>query len=267
MKVNQYYKAATLEDAYKVFIDEPGNAILGGGLWLKKINGPINKLVDLNGLGLDFINETSEEIIIGAMTTLRHMETHPSIINLGQGFLSKASGSIMGVALRNMVTIGGCLAGKYPFSDIITPLLTLDVSLSFFPDRTIDLPSYLQETGKLKTILTKITIKKRNLNGFFKKISVTPLDFAILNMAISAFKGDIRIAVGSRPGVGQLAIEASKFLSNNSQITEDDIQRATEMILKEITFLSTNAASAEYRIALAKAHIKRGLMEVLTYES
>ena len=57
MKVNEYVRAASLEEAYSLKKSSPKNKILGGGLWLKKGNGEVDKLIDLSRLGLDQIKE------------------------------------------------------------------------------------------------------------------------------------------------------------------------------------------------------------------
>ena len=37
MKVNEYYRASSLEDAYQKLQASPKNAIVAGGLWMKKM--------------------------------------------------------------------------------------------------------------------------------------------------------------------------------------------------------------------------------------
>ncbi len=265
MDIKQYYKAPSLEEAYDIWKSNPKNAILGGGLWLKKLNTPIDTLVDLSSLSLEQIEETSEEIIVGALTPLREFETHPAIKAIGNGFLAQSFGSIMGVALRRQATIGGSIAGKYPFSDVITTLLTLDVVLTFYPYRDVALKDFLLEKGRLTEILTHIHIKKQICRGYFKKVANTMLDFSILNIAITSSKQAIRIAVGSRPGMATLATQAGQYLIEEKQFDEDTYEQAMKIALDELNFGTTNAGSAEYRQVLARAYIKRGLREVLQH--
>ena len=51
------------------------SAIIGGGCWLRLGRKKIGTLIDLSALGLDKIQENEEEISLGAMVTLRQMET------------------------------------------------------------------------------------------------------------------------------------------------------------------------------------------------
>lgn len=262
MDINKYYRATSLEDAYEKLVEHPKNTIIGGGLWLKKLNATVETLIDLTELGLDGIEQTANHIVIGAMASLRSIEKHAAIKDLGNGFLSQAIGSIMGVALRGQATIGGSLAGKYPFSDLITPLLTMDVVLRFYPDERLTLSEFLQRRGKTQGILTHVLIRKEKIVAFFKKVANTELDFAILNIAISHREDDTRIAIGSRPGVGQLAMSANDYLSKSHQVGRDEIEHAAQLVLDDISFMDTNAASADYRRTLAVAYVKRGLREV-----
>jgi len=252
MKVNEYYRPSSLKEAYGKLLEHPQNVLLGGGLWIKKTDAPVNVLIDLEPLGLKG-------------TTVTDKEKHPALLPIGGGFLSKAFKSVMGVALRRQATIGGTLAGKYPFSDIITALLTLDVELDFYPEKTLKLEEYLVQKGKLKEILTTIRIKKGDSRGYFHKISNTPLDFALLNIAINRTGHHYKIAVGSRPGISQLAEKTMALLNGFHSLDEATIVKAADILIGEISFASTTAGSGEYRAALAKAYLKRGLAEVTSH--
>ena len=50
--------------------------ILGGMIWLKMEDIQIPTAIDLSKLGLDQIEEDDTEFKIGAMVTLRQLETH-----------------------------------------------------------------------------------------------------------------------------------------------------------------------------------------------
>ena len=266
MDVKRHHVAKSLEDAYRVWLEDGQNAFLGGGLWLKKMGTPVATLIDLGQLGLDQIDVTPKEIIIGALTPLREIEEHPDVRSLGNGFLSKSIEAIMGVGLRNLATIGGSIAGKYPFSDVVTALLTLKVTLTFYPKETITLQDFVEVRGKTDKILTHITIEKEQLRGHFKKIANTPLDFAMLNLAIVYKPKDIRISVGSRPAIAKLATKASEYLNSLTTIEAVHIEQAAKLIFEQLNFATTSAASNEYRSTLATAYVKRGLREVLGYD-
>ncbi|MDO9628269.1 MAG: FAD binding domain-containing protein [Acholeplasmataceae bacterium] len=264
MDIKNYCKATTLEEAYQKLNEHSSNIIAGGGAWLKMSTSDHETMVDLSGLSLNLIEEKEHHIEIGSLVTLRDFEVNPSIQSLGKGYISEAAGLIMGVGFRNLASIGGSIIGKFPFSDIITPLLTLNIKLIFYPEGEMTLEEYLKSKGKLTKILTKIVIEKENGKGYFKKVGNTVLDFSILNIAIYKGIHGFRISLGSRPGVGTLAHEAMDYLNQLDAVKDSDIDFAVELVQKHVRFGSNEAADESYRRELAKVYVKRGLKEVLS---
>ena len=70
----QYIKATSIQQALELN-QKRTNAILGGGCWMRLGKKSYSTLIDLSGLGLDQIEENDDEISLGAMVTLRQMET------------------------------------------------------------------------------------------------------------------------------------------------------------------------------------------------
>ncbi len=265
MAFQQLHRATSLEDAHKTLLSQPGNFVLGGGLWIKKSDLSGNTAIDLSRLDLDRITDEGDRIRVGAMVSLRDFETNPLVASVGNGFLTHAVGQIMGVALRKLATIGGSIAAKLPFSDVLTPLLTLDVTLVFYPLKEMSLESYLSSKGKTNDILTHVMIRKQNIHGAFKKVGNTPLDFALLNVAVSHGEGHFAVAVGSRPGASALAAKTMAFLNAQKKVGAKEIEKASEMAVEELSFASTTFASSDYRKTLAQTYVRRCLEEVLNH--
>ena len=258
MKVNEYYRASSLEDAYQKLQEDSKNVILAGGLWIKKMGQSYNALIDLSTLGLNKISETSEEVIVGSLTTQRDFENSPIIKSLFNDAISFSTREVMGVNFRNLATIGGSIMGRYPFSDVICGLLPYDVKLEFYPDQEMSLEEYLNYKGKLNSILVAIHIKKGEGRGFYKKAKVTALDFPIVNIAVAKVNKEYRIAIGARPMVASLAHKAMDYLNAGHK----DFAKAAELAVEELLFLDNKDASKEYRFDLAKVYVRRGLEEV-----
>ena len=117
LRANNYYKATSLEDAYKKLNESPKNAIIAGGLWMKKTGLSYDTLIDLSECGLNKIEEKGGYIHVGAMVSLRDFETSPVINSLFSGATAFGVREVMGPAFRNSATIGGSVFGRYPFSD------------------------------------------------------------------------------------------------------------------------------------------------------
>ena len=262
MKVNEYYRASSLEDAYQKLQSSPKNAIIAGGLWMKKMGQSYDSLIDLSKLGLDKISETKDEVIVGSMVSQRDFEDSKIVSFLFAGAPAFAVREVMGVNFRNLATIGGSIMGRYPFSDVITGLLPYEVNLEFYPENKMSLEEYLFYKGKLNAILTHIHIKKSNGKGFYKKVKRTALDFPILNIAVSKVNNKFSIVVGARPAGASKAIKAMEFINNIANPTLEDFAKAGEKVIEELNFLDNKDSSKEYRMDLAKVYVRRGLEEV-----
>ena len=262
MKVNEYYRASSLEDAYLKLQADPKNVILAGGLWIKKMGQSVNTLVDLSTLGLNQISENKDEVIVGSMVTQRDFEKSEIVNRLFNGAVAFSTREVMGVNFRNIATIGGSIMGRYPFSDVICGLLPYDVSLEFYPKQSMSLEDYLNYKGKLNAILVAIHIKKANGVGFYKKVKTTSLDFPIINFAIAKANGKYRIAVGARPMVAALAHKAMDYLNGLDKIDQESYKKAAEIASEELSYLDNKDASKEYRLDLTKVYVRRGLEEV-----
>ena len=258
MKVNEYYRASSLEDAYQKLQASPKNVIVAGGLWMKKMGQSYDSLIDLSKLGLDKISETKDEVIVGSMVSQRDFEDSKIVSFLFAGAPAFAVREVMGVNFRNLATIGGSIMGRYPFSDVITGLLPYDVTLEFYPAQKMSLEEYLNYKGKLNAILVAVHIKKVEGKGFFKKVKTTALDFPIVNIAVAKVNKEYRVVVGARPMVAARSYKAMEYLNNGGK----DFAKAAELAVEELSFMDNKDASKEYRVDLAKVYVRRGLEEV-----
>ena len=83
--IREYARPATLEEAWQLNQKRP-NRVLGGMLWLKMEKISVGTAIDLSALGLDTIEETDTEFAIGAMATLRSLETHAALNAATNGY-------------------------------------------------------------------------------------------------------------------------------------------------------------------------------------
>lgn len=266
MKINEFVRPSTLEDAYKLLNENNDNVVLGGGLWLRLSTKNIEKAIILDDVVLDEIIETKDSFEIGSMTSLRAIETNPELLDYFNGILPDAISQVMGVALRNMATIGGSIMGKYAFSDIIPPLLVMKTDLVFYKQGTMSLEDFLEHKGKLKDILVKVVIHKQNGYGYFKKVRKTALDFAVLNITI-AYTNKFEIQIGARPSISMKPEKALEFINNQKKINDDVIAQTAKFACEELRFGSNTRAGQEYRKNVCEVYIKRGLKEVISDES
>lgn len=261
MRVNTYVKPKNVKEAYDLLMHS-GNQIIGGGCWLKILPKEIETAIDLSECELNYITETDDLYEIGSYVTLRKFEDTASIKTYNDGILSKSIGEVMSVPFRNVATIGGTVAGKFGFSDIITALLVLDTELIFFSKGKISLENYLKNKSTDNDILTGLRIKKVAGKGYYYTLKKTANDFPIINIAIVKNKYGFKISVGSRPSVAMLAKETMAYLNANGADSEATINKASEILINEIQLGSNTRGSKEYREAVIKGLLQRGLKEV-----
>ena len=257
LRANEYYRANSLEEAYNKLNENPKNAIIAGGLWMKKTGLQYETLIDLSNLQLSEIKEDDSFIYVGSMVSLRDFENSPIVNKLFNGVTAFGVREVLGPAFRNSATIGGSIFGRYPFSDVIASLLPLDVELKFYPEQTMSLEEYLNYRGKLNAILVEIKIKKELGKAYFKKVKTTALDFPLINFSIVKRNNKHYIAVGSRPMVAALAYKAMDAADKGLPFEE-----VAEIAVNELQFLDSSNISKEYRQDLAWVYIRRGLEEV-----
>ncbi|MDF1616057.1 FAD binding domain-containing protein [Petrocella sp. FN5] len=265
MKIKAYTMPNDLEEAYQLLQEEDAG-IIAGGAWLKLLPKTLAPAIDLSGLKLDTINETEENYTIGSMVTLRQIETHGSLQTYMSGVLQEAISHIMGVPIRNIATIGGTVAGRYGFSDLLTPLLALKANLVFYKKGQMTLESFLKEPPKEKDILLEVIIKKEYGKANYTTVKKTANDFPILNVSVMKIGSHFRVAVGARPSVATLATKTMTYLNESKTLTEEVIEEAARIAVEEIKFGSNARGSKAYRAQLCKVLVERGIKEV-AYEN
>lgn len=251
----------TVEEAYSLLTKRKNNQLIGGSGFLRMGSKRIGTGIELSNLELDYIKEDENYVEIGAMTTFRSLETSSVIKNNFGEIIASSVADIIGVQFRNVVTVGGTVFSKYGFSDLIVALLSLDTEVELYKGGRISLDEFLNREYE-KDLLTKVYIKKNNKKGSYKSLRNAKSDYPLINVSVSKLNNTFKICVGARPQKAMVASGASKFLSSNT-LTEENIEKASQMAVDELSFGSNMRASKEYRYAMAKVLIKRAIMEVI----
>ena len=250
-----------LDEALASVRDVKGSVVLGGCGYLRLGSRKIGTAIDLAGLGLDGIKETADAVEIGSMVSLRKLETDKTVASLAAGVLAKSVANIVGIQLRQCVTLGGSVAGRYPFSDPITALLALDAELVFHGHGRISLQKYLDGKAR-RDILVKIIIPKGEWLGAFTSVRKSATDYAVLNCAVAKCGEEYRVVVGSRPGRALRVATAEQFLTEN-ELTIDTAAEAGRLVADNLQFGDNPRGSGEYRKKICPVLVRRALLEVL----
>ena len=250
----------TLPEAYKILREKKSNTILGGCAWLRMGSQIIHTGVDLTKLGLNYINNCTGHIEIGAMATLRELETHQALQEYCGGVVPQAVGNIIGVQFRNVATAGASVFSRYGFSDLLTILLVLDTEIELYDGGRMGLAEFM-DRPRTKDILTKIIIHKTERQAAYQALRNSASDYPVLTAAVSRLGAEWQIAVGARPTKARLALEAVKLLSGGD-IPVVVMEQAAQAAATELPFGDNMRGSAEYRQAMCRVLVKRAIAEV-----
>ncbi len=261
MKIQRYVRPKSLDEAYSLVRDEKG-FLLGGGAWSRMNSRTVELAVDLSSLDLDYIKSSGSRVEIGAMTTARDIETSAELQKRLGSILSDAVAHIVGVQLRNIITVGGTVAGKYGFSDLLTALLALDAKVGLYGDGEVPIEEFLGAKSNEPKLVEKVIIETGDVKAAYASVRKSRTDFAALNAAAVRRNGSWRVAVGARPGSAQLSAEAAKQLGSEKTPSEESAKQAGEAAASELSFGSDLRGSADYREQICSVLVKRAIMEV-----
>ena len=248
--IREYLKADSLEQAWSANQKRP-NRVLGGMGWMKMSGGTVSAAIDLSGLGLDQIEETGEEFVIGAMATLRQFETHEGLEQYFRGAVRESVRHIVGVQFRNCATVGGSVWLRAGFSDPLTLLLALDCTVELYQGdgKTVQIP--MEEFCQMKpdnSILTAVHIHKTGRQAAYQSFRNTETDFPVLAVAVSRLDSSYCAAVGARP---------TRAMAVTAEQVDQLIEKA-----QALPYGDNLRASAEYRTMLAGVLIRRAAEEL-----
>lgn len=261
LTIDTYVKPKNTKEAYDYLKSKKGAVLIGGGTFIHLCPKHIPLAIDLSQANLNYIKETKTSIEIGAMVTLREVETNELLQKYFSNIICKSVENIVGVQLRNSATVGATVYSKYGFSDFITALRVLDTNVVLFNKGEMSLDEFIKSDIK-KDLLEKVIIKKEKLRASFNMMRNSIGDYAILNVAVSKSEEKIKIAVGARPVVAAYPTNAIDYINLN-EINEETAEKAGIIASQELAFGNNGLGSSEYRKHLCINLVKSTLLEVL----
>ena len=265
MLIREYLCPETLEEAYDLLTKRKTNRIIGGCTFLNRTNINVGTAIDLRRCNLDYILEREEEIAIGAYTSLRKMETSETLLYWYGTALREAMEHLIGVQLRNAITIGAHVASRFGFSDIIPTLLALNALIRFFHRGILTLQDYLAERKPERDILVEILLPRERIRCVVQSVRKSYNDYSAFCLAISRSKKGWTITGGIFPGRAKLAAALMNEM-NLHPVKREDAPTIAQKLLGEFTFGTNYRASAEYRREICGVFARRGI-EALIDES
>jgi CO/xanthine dehydrogenase FAD-binding subunit len=247
--ITKYYRPDTLEEALSL-ITQPDTLPLGGGTLLARPGPDPVKVVDLQALRLNTIQNKGNNLDIGATVTLQQLLENNDVLEALK-FTLKLEAPLN---LRNAATVAGTLVTADGRSTFTAALLALDAKLTISNPKSeiINLGEFLpfrpdNVRGKL---ITRIEIPL-NAKLAFETIARTPADKPIVCAALAQWpSGRTRLALGGYGKAPTLAMDGTE---------SDGLETAARNAFHEA---SDEWASAEYRMDGAATLAKRCLEKI-----
>ena len=274
-----YFEPKTVSEALSLLAKHGAEAkIIAGGTDVMvdiKYKEEPGCLVNIKKIpGLDGIRENGGSLRIGALATIRDVETN-AVVRERLPVLWESSHQFASLQIRNTATIGGNICRASPSGETLTPLLVLEAKAKLaFSDgeKTEPFTAFFQGPGKCsvgsKGLLTEIEVPypAAGSRGVYLKHAVRgAMDIAMVGVAVlitpDAAKNslqDVRIGLGA---VAPTPLRATKTeaLLRGKPLSGAILKEAAAMAASESSPISDQRSSAEYRRWIVEALTRRGL--------
>ena len=275
-----YFKPTSVAEAIKLLeqYGEKGWLLAGGTDLLVEKDPQVEVLIDITGLGLNYIKSDSQGVRIGATTTFADIAASSILQKSPYNVLAQAARQVGTPQTRNVATIGGNICHAVPSADSAPALLVLGATLSIAcstGERSMEIVDFFQDVRKdalgSYELLTEIqlpALPARTGTAFAKKGRVATADLAVVNVAVHVTIDDhnscqdVRIALGAVAPVPLRAREAEAMLQGKEP-QEELLEKVALRASEEIKPISDVRSSAEYRQTLSRVLVERALKEAV----
>lgn len=267
LRINEYHRPQTLDDALALLQRDETTAPLAGGSHLLPSGAPgVRAVVDLQALGLDELSVEGFHLHVGAMVPLQRLVETPGV---GE-FLAESARLEGPITYRNSATIGGLIATGDPLSQLLIALLVLEAEVHLrLPDpatvsldRILDAPHKFLEGG----LITSITALSADgaPGTAMARLARTPRDKPIVAVAVRVTRegdvcGGVHIALAGVADRPIRAYEAENWLKGqpfDKKLVDGAVATLTDYLHPPSDF----RGSSEYRREMVTVLTRRALL-------
>ncbi|MFC2030617.1 FAD binding domain-containing protein [Chloroflexota bacterium] len=283
MRRFEYRDPLTLDEAVDLLRDHNGRAAImaGGTDLLVEIKGKTRQpdcLIDIKKIpGLAFlIYDENDGLRIGALTTVRSIETSPVVNRLYAG-LAQAARELGSLQIRNRATLVGNICRASPSADLPPPLIADGAVVRLHgPDGERVLPLGGFFTGPGQTVLAQdelaVEVLVPNPPPHTGKVYVKhgrrkAMELASVGVAVAlTLEGDIckriRVVLGAVAPT-PIRVPAAEEILRDTVIEENAIEAAARTAAEASHPISDVRSSASYRREMVQVLTGRALREAL----
>jgi carbon-monoxide dehydrogenase medium subunit len=278
----EYVRVSELDEALRLLSRKEDVKVLAGGTDLvvdMKIGRYRPKtVIDISGIkDLRYIVDEGDKVRIGALTRMQDIVESP-VIREKLPVLAEAVSMLGSWQIRNMATVGGNLCNASPAADSAPPLLVHEARIKLASiEGTREIPITEFFVGPRKTAMYKTELLQEVIvpydADFAKSYSYVKLGrrnaftlsvvavATVLKVRDGVFE-DVRIALNAVAPTPVRARSVESFLKGR-EVGSEAIEKASELVLNDISPISDVRASAEYRKHASKILVKDTLLKAL----
>jgi xanthine dehydrogenase small subunit len=270
---------ASVDGLAALYARHPDAILVAGatdvGLWITKQLRDLPKIIHLGRVkGLDGVEDTGREILIGAAATYAHVEPYMRTIDPDLGELFRRIGS---KPVRASGTVGGNVANGSPIGDTPPALIVLGATMELRRrdrSRILAVEDFYIEYGKQNRaageFVTGILVPKLRPDQIFRCYKVTKRFDQDISSVMGAFRFTIdaegliteaRIAFGGMAGTPKRAKGAETALHGAGIRDTAAWAKAFAALRDDFSPLDDHRASANYRAETAHALLGKALIE------
>jgi xanthine dehydrogenase small subunit len=276
----QFFAApASVKSLAKLYKSHPDAVLVAGatdvGLWItKKLQTP-SKIIWLGRVPeLTEIEQSTDGVTFGATVTHEAALSHLAAIDPDLGELLRR---FAGKQIRTVGTIGGNIANGSPIGDTPPALIALGATLRLQQgekQRALPLEQFFVGYGKQDRgageFVRSVHVPKLEKNERFRCYKVSKRFDQDISAVMGAFKLTLersritaaRIAFGGMAATPKRATKAEAALTGADASNEASWQSALHALDRDFTPITDQRASAAYRGAIARALLRKALIEI-----
>jgi xanthine dehydrogenase small subunit len=270
---------ATVTALARLYAAHPDAVLVAGatdvGLWITKKLQVLPKIVWLGRVrGLDAIEDGRDAVTFGAMVT--HEAAIPALAAIDPD-LGELMRRFAGKQIRTVGTIGGNIANGSPIGDTPPALIALGATLSLQKGdalRTLALEDFFLAYGKQDRaageFVRSVQVPRLAKNERFRCYKISKRFDQDISAAMGAFKFTLdgsrittaRIAFGGMAATPKRAQGAESALAGADLNRDATWEPALQALRSDFTPITDQRASAAYRGDVARALLRKALVEV-----
>ncbi|AHG01240.1 carbon monoxide dehydrogenase medium subunit (plasmid) [Halostagnicola larsenii XH-48] len=281
-----HHRPETIEEALELLEELEDAELMAGnqslGIVMANRLATPDHLVDLNGIDdLAYIEESEDEVRIGAMTTHRTLERSERLAER-LPMLPDAAGQIAGPAVRNQGTVGGSLGEADPAGNYPAALLALDGSITLHSlegTRSIPVSEFfiaymftdLREEELIESVSVPTEPFPPERTGMaFVELKRAAQTFPTVSAATSVRVDDptadepviedARIALANAADI-PLRVEDAESVLEGAPLSEDGLAEVAEIVSGSVTPEGEMHADREYKEEVAGEYAKRSIKQ------